>query len=427
MKLLHKILLGYFLVVSVLGVFSTSILIYNINKQSQNIDTYREREITSLAKIIDAVISNKEDLKNLDKIQALFLSTTQKLPHIKRLTLHAQDGETLQYTHIASSIHAIIGVTSHEEDINAILNNHSTILYETNEKGDRYLDITYPILDMHQKPIAALGIAVSLKESDKILQKSIEKMKEDALNIISIAVSLSIILALILAFIISKIIIAPLSKLKNAVASISNHELKHEILISSNDEIGELSKEFNKMSIELHTLYLHMENKITSKTKALESQFFTDSLTRLNNRYSLFSQTKKLKDFHVAILDVSGFKNINDVYGMKIGNKVLQELSKKYTYYLLDTGLTLFRLSGDEMVILNPNKISAKAFISTIETIINKIEHETFYFDKNTIEINISIHAGISFDTIHPLEKANIALTKAKQEHLDYLVFDKRA
>ena len=214
MRLIHKILLGYFLIVTIIGIFSTLILFYNIEKNSKNIHAYREREITSFAKAIDAFLPDKESLKDIDKIQKLFVSIRHKLPHIKRLTLHVQDEKTLKYSHVVSTVISIIGTPSYQEDIDAINNNETTILYEDSEDGDHYLDITYPILDTDLKPIAALGIAVSLKESDTILQKSIDKMKKDAIKGVVIALILSIILALILSFIISKIVISPLEKLK---------------------------------------------------------------------------------------------------------------------------------------------------------------------------------------------------------------------
>ena len=424
MKLIYKILLGYFLIVSIIGVFSTSILIYNIEQYSKNLDAYREREITSFAKVIDAFIPNKEALKNAQRIQKLFLSTTDKLPHVKRLTLHAQDDKSLQFTHIASSNLSIVGTPSHQEDIKAIIENKTTLLYEDAPNGDHYLDITYPITDESLHPIAALGVAVSLKSSDAIFEKAIEKMKSDAIEIILIAILISTLLALIVTIIISKKIIKPIEKLKKALVSASNHELTHEIKIDTNDEIGELAVEFNKMATELHTLYASMEDKITLKTKELEQQFLTDSLTGLENRYALFNRTKSLEDFHLAILDISAFKDINDVYGVSIGNKVLEELSHKYTYYLTDTNLELYRLSGDEMVILNPNILNEDKFVHIIESIVKKVEHEIFYFEEEDIEINISLHAGISLQKEYSTEKANIALIKAKASHSDYKIFN---
>jgi len=427
MKLIYKILIGYFLIVSIIGIFSTSILVYNIGKHSANLDTYREREITSFAKVVDAFIPNETALSDVNNIQKLFVSITKKLPHVKRLTLHVKDKTTGQYTHIVSSVEEIIGTPSHQEDIHAILNNKTTLLYEDTHNGDRYLDITYPILNESYEPIAALGIAVSLKSSDEILKKALDSMKADALKIIILAIIISILLALVVTIIITKKIVSPIEKLKKALVSASKNELSQEIDVATDDEIGELATEFNKMTVELNSLYASMEEKITTKTQELEKQFLTDSLTNLENRYALFRKTKTLDHFHLAILDIASFKDINDVYGISIGNKVLKELSKKCLYYLIGTELNLYRLSGDEVVILNPNILSADDFLKIIEMIIKNIEHETFYFDNDDIEINVSIHAGISLEAQYATEKANIALINAKSSHSDYKVFTNSA
>lgn len=388
-----------------------------------NLSTYREREIKSFVRVIDAFIIDKKELKKTAQLQDIFTSATEKLPHIKRLTLHAQNDETLKYTHIVSSVPEIIGMASHQEDIDAILNNRSTTLYETTG-SEHFIDITYPIVDINGSPIAALGAAVSLTESDVILNKAIFSMKSNAIKSVFFAIFLSMITTLIIGFIIAKKIINPIKQLKNVVQSIANDKKYKSIQISANDEIGELADAFNSMSYELQTLHNSMEHKISEKTDALQEQFFTDSLTGIANRQALLSDIKTYKKFGLAILDISSFKDINDVYGIDIGNKVLIELSKKYKSYIIDTDLKIYRISGDETVILNAEAMNRVEFIKIIKHIVKSIEHETFYFEEDNIEINISLHAGLSCEMNLALEKANIALIKSKEERLDYWVYN---
>ena len=423
MKLIHKLLLSYFLITFIIGGFSTAVLMYNINKSMDNLSIYREREIKSFVKVIETFIIDKKSLSDVRDIQNIFMSLTKKLPHIRRLTLHAQNEETLLYTHIASSIPRIIGTPSYPEDIDAIENNKMTILYE-NDKNENFIDITHPITDIDGKAIAALGVAVSLTESDSVLNKALENMRNNAMNIVLIALIISIVLSLIISVIISKKIISPIKKLKNAALSIGEDKKHKKIEIKSNDEIGELATAFNLMSDELNTLHLSMKDKIEEKTDELQKQFFTDSLTGLANRQALLSDMKIFDKFSLAILDISSFKDINDVYGIDIGNRVLIELSKKYQSYIFDSGLYIYRISGDETAIINTDSIPKADFIELINHIVKSIEHETFYFEEDSIEINISLHAGISCEMNLSLEKANIALIKAKEEHLDYWVFN---
>ncbi|WP_373001632.1 EAL domain-containing protein [Sulfurimonas sp.] len=425
MKLVHKLLLGYFLIISIIGTFSTFILMHTVEESSTNLNVYREREITSFVKVLNVNIIDDNNLKNTSEIQELFETTISRLPHIKRLTLHNQDKKTSKYTHIVSTDRDIIGTPSYVEDIDAIINNKTTILYESGPNGDRWIDITYPITNKNGKIIAALGAAVSLHESDEILNKAIELMKDEALNSVFIAIILSIALSLVFGLIIVKKIVSPIEKLKTAVSSFSKKELAHNIEVYSNDEIGKLSMAFNTMAFELNMLYTSMEEQIEAKTKELETQFLTDSLTGMPNRQALFKEIKRLDEFHIAIVDVAAFKDINDSYGVDIGNSVLQMLSKKAKSHLLESPLKIYRLGADEVAIINPMILDKDEFKDSIEQLIRTIEHDTLYFEKEDIEINISLHAGISFDHDHALEKANIALVNAKKEHIDLVVFDK--
>ena len=427
MKLLHKLLLGYLFIIVIIGSFSMVALVYEIEQNSHNLSVYREREITSFVHVVDAFISTEESLKDLDSIEALFISITKKLPHIKRLTLHMQDKKTLTYSHVVSTVPGITRKPSHQEDIDAILNNKTTILYETGEHGEKYIDITYPITDEEGTAIAAMGVAVSLTESDAILKKAIDMMEEEAIESILAAVLFSLFIASVFVVIMTKKIIAPLEKLKTAAKAISNNEAYEAIEKESDDEIGELAVEFNKMGHELNALHSSMQEQIDAKTQALESNFLTDDLMNIPNRESLFRAFDNTPAFYMAILDVASFKDINDVYGVQLGNKVLQKLGHSYEALIADTGIKLYRISGDEVVLFNPLVQTKEAFISLIEEIIKKIEHQTFYFIEEDVEIHLSLHAGISFDHDHALEKANIALVKAKQEHLDYIIYDDEA
>ncbi|MEA3331147.1 MAG: GGDEF domain-containing phosphodiesterase [Campylobacterota bacterium] len=88
------------------------------------------------------------------------------------------------------------------------------------------------------------------------------------------------------------------------------------------------------------------------------------------------------------------------------------------------TELILYRLGADEVVVLNPCVQTKDKFLQTIKDIVKDIEHNIFYFDDQDLEINISLHAGISFEKEHAIEKANTAIKKAKKEHLDYVIYD---
>jgi len=424
MKLLYKLLLGYLVIIIVIGSISSFVLIYGIKKNSQNLSVYREREITSFVYVIDAIINNEKTLEDLDRIEKMFFAITKKLPHIKRLTLHLRDKTTGLYWHVLSTVDGVKGTPSDQEDIDAFLQKKTTILYETDTSGQHYIDITYPIMDENNNVIAAMGVLVSLTESDTILQKAIVAMEEEAVTSIIISVLLALFIATAFVFTMIRKIISPLEKLKTAVKSISNHEVYEVIDEVSDDEIGELAEEFNKMAQELNRLHVSMQEEIDIKTQEIENNFLTDDLMEIPNREALFRTFERTPKFYLAILDVASFKDINDVYGVQLGNRVLKKLAQSYSRLIEGSSIDIYRVSGDEVALLDTSADSPEAFVRMIKEIITNIEHQTFYFIEEDTEVHLSIHAGISFESDHAIEKANIALIKAKQEHLDYVVYD---
>ncbi len=423
MKLFHKLVIGYLIVISVISLFLSIILVDVIESSLTNYSVYREREISSFVRVLNVTIVDDEKLIEREEIQDIFEHITDSLPHIKRLTLHDKEKITGDYIHAVSTDKSIINSPSHTEDVEAIHENTTTILYETAPNGEKLIDITYPVKSDSGKVLAAMGAAVSLTESDEVLQKAINIMREDALKGIIVSILMALILSSMFIVVGIKRMIAPLEKLREAISSFSKHKKTHNLDIISNDEIGELSKEFNSMSKELQLFYDSMESQINQKSLELETQYLTDNLTGLQNRESLVRFIDKKTKFHLAILDIASFKDINDSYGVEIGNRVIQRLGEKSRSYLEAKNLKVYRLGGDELAIVNPDVLVKADFQESIEMLIKNIEHEMFYFEDNDLEINISLHAGISFDNTYVLEKANIALVDAKQGHLDCVVY----
>lgn len=88
----------------------------------------------------------------------------------------------------------------------------------------------------------------------------------------------------------------------------------------------------------------------------------TDALTQLANRAGLeavatewlFSAECQEEPFSVAILDLDGFKEVNDTYGHAAGDVALVTFAKRLTS-AVGNGAFLARLGGDEFVVLHPN------------------------------------------------------------------------
>lgn len=93
-----------------------------------------------------------------------------------------------------------------------------------------------------------------------------------------------------------------------------------------------------------------------------ESHALTDPMTNLPNARSLQSQFEKEvaranrteQGFQVLMLDLDGFKAVNDTFGHKVGDKLLREISRVMRAQLRDYDF-LARYAGDEFVAIIPD------------------------------------------------------------------------
>ncbi|MBD3789949.1 MAG: EAL domain-containing protein [Campylobacterales bacterium] len=151
-----------------------------------------------------------------------------------------------------------------------------------------------------------------------------------------------------------------------------------------------------------------------------------DMLTNLPNRSLLFDrlehtlQSIKRNNTKGALLfiDLDHFKQINDTYGHRAGDKLLQVVAKRLQKTIRKSD-TLGRLAGDEFLLI----IEEVESIETIISITHKIQKAfELPFHINSDDIHITMSIGIALipedgDSAEALiNAADIAMYKAKEE-----------
>ncbi|HEY0460162.1 MAG TPA: diguanylate cyclase [Pyrinomonadaceae bacterium] len=111
-----------------------------------------------------------------------------------------------------------------------------------------------------------------------------------------------------------------------------------------------------------------------------ETKAFTDPMTGLPNARSLQIEFEKEvaradrngTSFQVLMLDLDGFKAVNDTFGHKAGDKLLRELSKAMRGQLRDYDF-LARYAGDEFVAIIPETedVSVEELCQRLEKSVN--------------------------------------------------------
>ena len=134
-----------------------------------------------------------------------------------------------------------------------------------------------------------------------------------------------------------------------------------------------------------------------------DEQILTDSLTGLNNRRGLDAYLTDRttrhsnEEFTILMLDINGFKMVNDRYGHIVGDRVLIHAAKIMKNACADTKTRFFlcRYGGDEFLICG-EKCTKKEQVDLIKRINTGFSEATD--DPYILSVSIGISSGVCTD-----------------------------
>jgi diguanylate cyclase (GGDEF)-like protein len=142
----------------------------------------------------------------------------------------------------------------------------------------------------------------------------------------------------------------------------------------------------------------------------------TDELTGLPNRRRLVNEIDSFieKEGALLLLDLDGFKPINDAHGHETGDKILQQVALRFER-ALPHGALLARLGGDEFGVLYEG-----GHESAVEVALALRATLSYPFHINNQEIQLGVSIGVAKNTGDKdlLVRADNAMYKAKREGL---------
>lgn len=205
----------------------------------------------------------------------------------------------------------------------------------------------------------------------------------------------------------------PIGALQRAAQALEEGS-RTEVARESDDELGELSDSFNRMSAGI----LEREHRITHLA-------FHDSLTNLPNR-TFFRQAldqallrARRADERVAVLclDLDGFKGVNDTLGHPIGDALLVSVAEAIVELAPDALVS--RLGGDEFAIVLTDGFDDDRPRALAQDILDRVA-APFDAAGHTIatatSIGIAIGPSDGDDADILLKNADLALYRAKQD-----------
>lgn len=153
---------------------------------------------------------------------------------------------------------------------------------------------------------------------------------------------------------------------------------------------------------------------------------FRDPLTRLPNRASFDQNLRRAlalaqvsgKRLALLFVDLDEFKNINDTYGHKGGDRMLQAIAIRLANSLRKTDFAA-RLGGDEFVVLFPEAVDIEAVAGLAWKLLGRISKPLMIEGQDcgvTASIGISFFPDDGADLHALLKNADIAMYRAKAE-----------
>ncbi len=183
----------------------------------------------------------------------------------------------------------------------------------------------------------------------------------------------------------------------------------------------------------IHIACVRDVSERSNYTKSLQHQALHDELTGLPNRvlfadrvgHALRGSARSGAAVALLVLDLNGFKQVNDSLGHQHGDRLLRLVSDRLVANLRD-GDTVARLGGDEFGVL-PVSGTDLAGAATVVWRIQQAFSEPFRIEGHDLEIQASIGVvlapdhGDNIDDL--LRRADLAMYAAKRNGTGYAMF----
>ncbi|HQZ17137.1 MAG TPA: EAL domain-containing protein [Vicinamibacteria bacterium] len=196
-----------------------------------------------------------------------------------------------------------------------------------------------------------------------------------------------------------------------------------------------------RLEAELREANERLEQRVLQRTRELElateqlrHQALHDSLTGLPNRVllldrleqAILNMQRKHEPFSLLLLDLDGFKDVNDTYGHHVGDLLLAKVGIRLLAQLRDSD-TIARLGGDEFAVLIGNvgsvadaeRVAANLLLGLDQAIM--VDGEPLAVGASIGIVHCPAHGA---DPATLLRRADVAMYAAKAGHAGMRSYD---
>ena len=162
---------------------------------------------------------------------------------------------------------------------------------------------------------------------------------------------------------------------------------------------------------------------------------YTDPLTQLPNRERLLVDLRRRPSASLVLMNIDGFKEINDFYGHQCGDHVILTLSARLQDYLQSQPLSgsgrLYRMPADELAIWRPGQADEARLVRLAQGLQDLVGSLRVQWEEHDITLRVSMGLastrmpdGEKLPAERLLPSANIALEHARLAQVGYRVYD---
>jgi len=226
---------------------------------------------------------------------------------------------------------------------------------ETVLDPDLTYQVTHPIRPGGGQLIGTFQIGFSLNK----LNRRMAEMRRDILLVTLGVIGIGILFTLIM----TRVLLRPIEKLAEATERVAKGELTQAVDIRSRDEIGDLARDFNQMTLQLKESRMDLERKVEERTSQLEV-----NIAELNKART--STLKMLEELQAAKRE------------LEMVNRELKEMDETKMKFIgiasheLKTPLTAIKANIDFILSEKEGKIPEylRSYLLTIQRNTNRIQ-----------------------------------------------------
>ena len=286
----------------------------------------------------------------------------------------------------------------------------------------------YPIIlgarpgELRPKWVGVLFILNDLSTNKLAALRGVER---EVLKSTLVLIALSGLLALVFHFTLTRRV----AKVVMATERLAAGDLGAQTGLSGSDELARIGQAFDQMARKIEA----DNQRLQENRLLLEHQALHDVLTDLPNRaliedrlhQAILSAKRQVRSLALLIMDLDGFKEVNDTLGHHMGDLLLQQVALRLQSVLRKSD-TVARLGGDEFAVLLPQADAEKAVLAA-RKILDALK-SPFPIQAHTLDIGGSI--GIALFPSHGADgttlvrRADVAMYVAKRAHTGYAIYD---